>query len=163
LGILADSLLAAARHRCRYKVCKTAATWRRAMHISASVREYALIQICRDYRTDWPGARLRIGDFADAWKGTGLREADLAQALQDLLAAGVFRGRPLSLESELELTPVGAERLDQSPSGLEGFIERLLLRRTLERARRRVPAGRRLVGSAQSLARRRSDQARVGA
>lgn len=110
------------------------------MHISSTIRESAVIQICRNYRADWPGARLRVGDFAEAWRSTGLREADLALALREMLDAGVFTGRPQSLESELELSAIGAELICKSRGGLEGLVEGLMVRRTLERARRRVGA-----------------------
>jgi len=113
------------------------------MNISSAAREYAVIQICRDNRADWAGARMRVGDFAEAWQATGLREADLALALQEMLGAGVFRGRPVSLESELVLTDLGADLMSRSPRQLMGLGEMLLVRRTLDRARGRLHIGRR--------------------
>jgi len=111
------------------------------MNISSAAREYAVIQICRDNRADWAGARLRVGDFAEAWQATGLREADLALALQEMLGAGVFQGRPISLDSELVLSDLGAELMSRSPRQLMGLGEMLLVRRTLDRARARVRTG----------------------
>lgn len=131
------------------------------MHISSLVREYAVIQICRDYRTDWPGARLRIGDFAEAWKSTGLREADLALALREMLDAGVFSGQPLDLDSELEVSSVGAEMMGRALGGLDGLVERLLVQRTLERARRRLRSGRPVSGIQPPPRRRSADQGRA--
>lgn len=131
------------------------------MHISSTIRESAVIQICRDYRADWPGARLRIRDFAEAWQATGLREADLALALREMLDAGVFSGRPQSLDSELELSAVGAELIGKGRSGLDGLVEGLMVRRTLERARRRVAAADAAPGL-RMPARRETDRRQAG-
>lgn len=131
------------------------------MEISSTIREFAVIQICRDTRANWPGARLSIGDFAEAWKATGLRESDLALALREMLDAGVFAGLPQSMESELELTPVGAELVAQGPRGLGGFVEGLRVRRTLERARRRVRPGPSELGG-KTAPRRDGERRRAG-
>jgi len=129
------------------------------MNISSAVREYAVIQICRENRTDWVGARMQVGDFAEAWHQTGLREGDLALALQEMLHAGVFEGRPTSLESELVVTELGADLLSRSPRQLLGLGEMLLVRRTLDRAKGRVTAGERKQDDAPTT-RRTSDRAR---
>lgn len=107
------------------------------MNISSAVREYAVIQICRESRADWAGARLQVGDFAEAWKETGLRESDLAAALKEMLGAGVFSGRPVSMESELVLTELGADLMSRSPRQLLGLGEMFKVQRTLDRAKGR--------------------------
>lgn len=127
------------------------------MNVTSAVREYAVIRICREARADWPGARLQIADFAEAWKQTGLREHDLAEALREMLGAGVFEGRPVAMDSVLTLTAVGAELLEGSTRGFGDLGEMLRVRRTLERARSRAvqapPPG------ARNLRRRSSDRA----
>lgn len=128
------------------------------MNISSAVREYAVIQICRENRTDWAGARMQIGDFAEAWRETGLREGDLAMALQEMLHAGVFEGRPTGMDSELVLTEVGADLISRSPRQLLGLGEMLLVRRTLDRARGRVTSGER-AGEPAQRRRRTTDSA----
>lgn len=130
------------------------------MNISSAVREYAVIQICRENRADWAGARMQVRDFADAWGETGLREGDLAMALQEMLHAGIFEGRPTSLDSELVLTELGADLLSRSPRQLLGLGEMLLVRRTLDRARGRVIAGEQTASDDAPTTRRTSDRAR---
>ena len=124
------------------------------MNISSAVREYAVIQICRENRADWAGARMQVADFAEAWKETGLRESDLALALQEMLGAGVFSGRPTAMDSELVLTPLGADLLSRSPHQLLGLGEMLMVRRTLDRARGRTAVGE--LAAAEPVTRRRS-------
>lgn len=129
------------------------------MNISSAVREYAVIQICRESRADWAGARLQVADFAEAWKDTGLREGDLALALQEMLGAGVFSGWPTGMDSELTLTPLGADLLSRSPRQLLGLGEMLVVRRTLDRAKGRTGTG---EAPAEPATRRRSSDRAAG-
>ncbi|MDP3859838.1 MAG: hypothetical protein Q8Q73_18920 [Stagnimonas sp.] len=108
------------------------------MNISAAVREYAVMQICQEFRTTWAGARLQLFDLVEAWPQTGLREQDLELALQELIGSGFFTGLPASPESGFVLSEVGAEMLAHTGLGLFGMDEYLRVSGALSKARRRV-------------------------
>jgi len=107
------------------------------MKISTAVREYAVMQICRDHRLDAAGAELPLYDLAEAWPQTGLREEDLEFALSEMIGAGFFKGLPLNPESPLVVSEIGAEMLERSPLGLFGMDEYLRINVALKKLRGR--------------------------
>lgn len=99
------------------------------MNVTDHAREVALLRVLHLHHIAQPNDRVLVTTLESTWKREiGLRRNDLLQAIDQLLAAGVFAHCTTLAGAALELTVLGAREVaNRSPDPHRSAIQRLLL------------------------------------
>lgn len=104
------------------------------------VLQVSLLGIYREFHVP-AGGRMSVPNLELGWRRTGLRDADLPEAVDICVREGFIEPIRVDGSLALRLTDTGSAALSMD-SSLNNLLERVLTRRTLAKARKRIPAGR---------------------
>lgn len=107
------------------------------LNVTPEVLEETLLGIFDEFHLRAEG-RLAAGNLEQAWRRTGLRDSDLAQAVDLAVEGEIIVPEQHDGEMTLRLTALGAETMN-SADGIRDMLRSLKAKRILNKAKKRIP------------------------